>query len=71
MMPDWNRQTGEGLPALDDPEEWDAAYQRRAQHLGTAAIGLALTCSLEQATPRVVGRCGERSARATVARTGR
>ncbi|WP_235787137.1 hypothetical protein [Streptomyces mutabilis] len=53
-MPDWNWQTGEGLPALDDPEEWDAAYERGAQHLGTAAIGLALTCSLERASPHVV-----------------
>ncbi len=70
-MPDWNRQTGEGLPALDDPEEWDAAYERGAQHLGTAAIGLALTCSLEQASPRVVRAMRGRSARATAARTGR
>ncbi|WP_260860434.1 hypothetical protein [Streptomyces cupreus] len=39
---------------MDDPAEWDAAFERGAQHLGTAAIGLAFRCSLEEASPRIV-----------------
>ncbi|MGW4911201.1 hypothetical protein [Streptomyces sp. NPDC004270] len=49
---DW--ETGEGLPALDDPAEWDAAFERGADHLGTAVIGLAFHCPLEAASPRIV-----------------
>ncbi|MGW5653921.1 hypothetical protein [Streptomyces humi] len=45
-------QTGEGLLGLDDPAEWDAAFERGEDHLGTAAIGLALNCPLEQASCR-------------------
>ncbi|WP_181802794.1 hypothetical protein [Streptomyces shenzhenensis] len=42
----WERwQTGEGLLGLDDPAEWDAAFERGEDHLGTAedAIGDTLT----------------------------
>ncbi|MER5522118.1 hypothetical protein [Streptomyces sp. NPDC002763] len=49
---DW--ETGEGLLALDDPAEWDAAFERGADHLGTAVIGLAFHCPLEAASPRIV-----------------
>ncbi|XKK63571.1 hypothetical protein HFP71_14720 [Streptomyces sp. ARC32] len=51
---DWNWQTGERLLALDDPVEWDAAFERGERSLGTAAIGLAFNCSLEEASPRIV-----------------
>ncbi|MFI6487661.1 hypothetical protein [Streptomyces sp. NPDC050564] len=49
---DW--ESGEGLLGIDDPAEWDAAFERGADHLGTAVIGLALNCSLEDASPRIV-----------------
>ncbi|KAF2778176.1 hypothetical protein [Streptomyces sp. OM5714] len=54
MAKDWNWQTGERLLALDDPVEWDAAFERGERSLGTAAIGLAFNCSLEEASPRIV-----------------
>ncbi|MEV6760868.1 hypothetical protein AB0N16_09480 [Streptomyces sp. NPDC051105] len=47
-------QTGEGLLGLDDPAEWDAAFERGEDHLGTAVIGLAFHCPLEEASPRIV-----------------
>ncbi|MGY5057615.1 hypothetical protein ACWDFR_26640 [Streptomyces sp. 900105755] len=47
-------RTGEGLLGLDDPAEWDAAFERGEDHLGTAVIGLALNCPLEEASPRIV-----------------
>ncbi|POX55401.1 hypothetical protein C3489_10125 [Streptomyces sp. Ru71] len=50
--PDWN--TGEGLIRLDDPAEVDAAFERGERHLGTAVIGLAFNCSLEEASPRIL-----------------
>ncbi|CAL9489749.1 MULTISPECIES: hypothetical protein [Streptomyces] len=50
----WNWQTGERLLALDDPEEWDAAFERGERSLGTAAIGLAFNCTLEEASPRII-----------------
>ncbi|WP_345962614.1 hypothetical protein ABDE16_15010 [Streptomyces sp. BRB040] len=53
MAKDWNWQTGERLLALDDPVEWDAALERGERSLGTAAIGLAFNCSLEEASPRI------------------
>jgi hypothetical protein len=34
--------------------EWDAAFERGERPLGTAAIGLAFNCSLEEASPRIV-----------------
>ncbi|MER6322805.1 hypothetical protein [Streptomyces coelicoflavus] len=54
MTKNWNWQTGERLLALDDPVEWDAAFERGERSLGTAAIGLAFNCSLEEASPRIV-----------------
>ncbi|CAM5267378.1 putative protein OS=Streptomyces tendae OX=1932 GN=F3L20_03325 PE=4 SV=1 [Streptomyces tendae] len=54
MTTDWNWQTGERLLALNDPQEWDAAFERGERSLGTAAIGLAFNCSLEEASPRIV-----------------
>ncbi len=50
----WDWQTGERLLALNDPAEWDAAFERGERSLGTAAIGLAFNCSLEEASPRIV-----------------
>ncbi|MEV7388534.1 MULTISPECIES: hypothetical protein [unclassified Streptomyces] len=47
-------ETGEGLLGLDDPAEWDAAFERGEDHLGTAVIGLALNCPLEEASPRIL-----------------
>jgi hypothetical protein len=54
MSTHWNWQTGERLLALNDPAEWDAAFERGERSLGTAAIGLAFNCSLEEASPRIV-----------------
>ncbi|MFF4469173.1 hypothetical protein ACFYZ3_06405 [Streptomyces sp. NPDC001599] len=54
MTKDWDWRTGERLLALDDPAEWDAAFARGERSLGTAAIGLAFNCSLEEASPRIV-----------------
>ncbi|MFJ8143671.1 hypothetical protein ACIQ6R_01180 [Streptomyces sp. NPDC096048] len=53
-MAEWNWETGERLLALDDPEEWDAVFERGGDHLGTAVIGLAFHCSLEEVSPRIV-----------------
>ncbi|MER5470449.1 hypothetical protein ABZX90_23505 [Streptomyces sp. NPDC002935] len=50
--PDW--ETGKGLLGLDDPGEWDAAFERGEQRLGTAVIGLAFNCTLAEASPRIV-----------------
>ncbi|WP_089099439.1 hypothetical protein [Streptomyces hyaluromycini] len=47
-------ETGEGLLGLADPAEWDAAFERGEDHLGTAVIGLAFHCPLEEASPRIV-----------------
>ncbi|MER7485296.1 hypothetical protein ABTY20_05070 [Streptomyces sp. NPDC126497] len=49
---DW--ATGEGLLGIDDPADWDAAFERGERRLGTAAIGLAFNCPLEDASPRIV-----------------
>ncbi|MFF0667829.1 hypothetical protein ACFYVE_06505 [Streptomyces tendae] len=54
MSTHWNWQTGERLLALNDPKEWDAAFERGERSLGTAAIGLAFNCPLEEASPRIV-----------------
>ncbi|MFG3100257.1 hypothetical protein ACGFZL_07045 [Streptomyces sp. NPDC048182] len=51
---DWDWVSGDGLLRLDDPEEWDAAWERGADHLGTGVIGLALNCSLSDASPRIL-----------------
>ncbi|MEV8032780.1 hypothetical protein [Streptomyces sp. NPDC086182] len=49
---DWD--SGEDLIRIDDPAEVDAAFERGEGHLGTAVIGLAFNCSLEEASPRIV-----------------
>ncbi|WP_268220540.1 hypothetical protein [Streptomyces sp. EMB24] len=54
MTRSWDWATGEGLLGLDNPEEWDAAFERGERSSGTAAIGLAFNCSLEDASPRLV-----------------
>ncbi|AZM55843.1 hypothetical protein DMA15_27330 [Streptomyces sp. WAC 01529] len=54
MAPAWDWESGEGLIRIDDPADWDAAYERGADHLGTAAIGLAFRCPLEAASPRII-----------------
>ncbi|MFF7469408.1 hypothetical protein [Streptomyces sp. NPDC008092] len=51
-------ETGEGLLGLDDPAEWDAAFERGEDRLGTAVIGLAFHCPLEEASPRIVRMTG-------------
>ncbi|MBW5424178.1 hypothetical protein GKQ77_21860 [Streptomyces sp. BG9H] len=54
MAPGWNWESGEGLLGIDDPAEWDAAYERGERRLGTAAIGLAFNCPLEEVSPRLI-----------------
>ncbi|GGV59512.1 hypothetical protein GCM10010277_63140 [Streptomyces longisporoflavus] len=54
MAAEWDWTSGEGLLGMDDPAEWDAAYERGESGLGTAAIGLAFHCSLEEASPRIL-----------------
>ncbi|MGV9908679.1 hypothetical protein [Streptomyces tendae] len=54
MTAQWNWETGERLLTLNDPEEWDTAFDRGERGLGTAAIGLAFNCPLEEASPRIV-----------------
>ncbi|MER5572551.1 hypothetical protein [Streptomyces massasporeus] len=49
----WDWESGEGLLRLDDPGEWDAAFERGEERLGTAVIGLAFHCSLAEASPRI------------------
>ncbi|WP_405916341.1 hypothetical protein [Streptomyces sp. NBC_00728] len=53
---DW--ESGEGLIGIDDPAEVDAAFARGEGHLGTAVIGLAFNCSLEEASPRIIRATG-------------
>lgn len=50
----WDWEGGQGLLALDDPEEWDAAFERGEERLGTAVIGLTFHCSLAEVSPRIV-----------------
>ncbi|MFD4261742.1 hypothetical protein ACFWR9_30000 [Streptomyces sp. NPDC058534] len=54
MTAELNWETGEGLLGIEDPTEWDAAFERGARHLGTAVIGLAFNCPLEETSPRIV-----------------
>ncbi|MFJ2831927.1 hypothetical protein ACIPC1_30920 [Streptomyces sp. NPDC087263] len=54
MASEWDWKSGEGLIGIDDPAEVDAAFERGEGHLGTAVIGLAFQCSLEEASPRIV-----------------
>ncbi|MFF4898273.1 hypothetical protein [Streptomyces sp. NPDC001068] len=54
MVSEGNWASGEGLLGLDDPAEWDAAFERGERRIGTAAIGLAFNCPLEEASPRIL-----------------
>ncbi|MGW0289856.1 hypothetical protein [Streptomyces tuirus] len=54
MSPAWDWERGEGLLALDSPEEWDAAFERGEAGLGTAVIGLAFHCPPADVSPRIV-----------------
>ncbi|WP_237556731.1 hypothetical protein [Streptomyces sp. SID4956] len=54
MASGWDWETGEGVSRIDDPAEVDAAFERGEWALGSAVIGLAFNCSLEEASPRIV-----------------
>lgn len=54
MTPKWDWESGEGVSHIDDPAEVDAAFERGEWPLGSAVIGLAFNCSLEEASPRIV-----------------
>lgn len=54
MSPEYDWQTGENLISLNDPAELDAAFDRGEPRVGTAVIGLVLSCGdLAVAAPRV------------------
>ncbi|MFC9113333.1 hypothetical protein ACFTWN_08320 [Streptomyces sp. NPDC057092] len=42
-----------GAAGHRDPADWDAVFEHGERRLGTAAIGLALNCPLEEASPRI------------------
>ncbi|MFJ2831929.1 hypothetical protein ACIPC1_30930 [Streptomyces sp. NPDC087263] len=54
MAPKWDWESGEGVSHINDPAEVDAAFERGEWPLGSAVIGLAFNCSLEEASPRIV-----------------
>ncbi|AVH57189.1 MULTISPECIES: hypothetical protein [Streptomyces] len=54
MTSEYDWASGEGLLGIDDPAAVDAAFERGERHLGTAVIGLAFTCPLAEASPRIV-----------------
>ncbi|MEV7196165.1 hypothetical protein AB0N81_30835 [Streptomyces sp. NPDC093510] len=54
MAAEWDWETGEGLLRIDDPADWDAAYERGERPLGTAVIGLAFHCTLAEVSPRIL-----------------
>ncbi|MFK4544876.1 hypothetical protein RKD29_004472 [Streptomyces tendae] len=54
MAFEWDWESGDGLLGIDDPAEVDSAFDRGESWLGTAVIGLAFNCSLEEASPRIV-----------------
>ncbi|MWA13940.1 hypothetical protein [Streptomyces sp. BA2] len=54
MAADWDWNRGETMLRIDDPADWDAAYERGERSLGTAAIGLAFNCTPTEASPRIV-----------------
>ena len=58
MSPEWNWATGEGVSGIDDPAEVDAVFERGEWPLGSAVIGLAFNCSLEEASPRIIRAMG-------------
>ncbi|MEU2896330.1 hypothetical protein ACWC4E_24155 [Streptomyces sp. NPDC001273] len=45
------------MSRIDNPAEVDAAFERGEWPLGSAVIGLAFNCSLEEASPRIAERC--------------
>jgi len=53
MTSEYDWESGKGLLGIDDPAEWDAAFERGEDHLGTAVIGLAFNCTLAEASPRI------------------
>ncbi|MDX3454229.1 hypothetical protein PV396_20150 [Streptomyces sp. ME02-8801-2C] len=53
-MSGWNWDGDESVLRFDDPTEWDKAYERGEDSLGSAAIGLAFNCSLAEASPRII-----------------
>ncbi|MEU5778346.1 hypothetical protein ABZ819_34255 [Streptomyces venezuelae] len=54
MAAQWDWKNGEGLLGVDDPAAVDGAFERGEPHLGTAVIGLAFQCALEEASPRII-----------------
>ncbi|WP_369249496.1 hypothetical protein [Streptomyces sp. R41] len=54
MAAEWDWERGETLLRVNDPADWDAAYERDERSLGTAAIGLAFNCTPAEASPRIV-----------------
>ncbi|MFI6662635.1 hypothetical protein ACIBL8_44850 [Streptomyces sp. NPDC050523] len=54
MTSERESERGEGLPHIDDPVAVDVAFERGERGLGSAVIGLAFNCSLEEASPRIV-----------------
>ncbi|WP_329301221.1 hypothetical protein OG410_24935 [Streptomyces sp. NBC_00659] len=54
MAAEWDWETGEGVSHVDDPAEVDAAFARGEWPLGSAVIGLAFNCALDEASPRIV-----------------
>src|ERR1043165_5691527 len=54
MVSGWDWDGDESMLRFDDPAEWDAAYERGEDPLGSAAIGLAFNCSLAEASPRII-----------------
>ncbi|QEV20555.1 hypothetical protein [Streptomyces alboniger] len=54
MSPEWSWDRRGSLIGMDDPAEVDAAFERGERSIGTAVIGLAFNCPLEEASPRIV-----------------
>ncbi|MFI8217865.1 hypothetical protein [Streptomyces sp. NPDC085932] len=54
MAPAWDWSSGQGLLGLDDPAEWDAAFERGETGVGTAVIGLVFHCTLAEVSPRII-----------------
>ncbi|MEU6082840.1 hypothetical protein [Streptomyces sp. NPDC047108] len=54
MAAEWDWESGEGLLRIDDPAEWDAAFERGEPKIGTAVIGLAFNCTPAEVSPRIV-----------------
>ncbi|MFF7791932.1 hypothetical protein [Streptomyces sp. NPDC007991] len=57
MVSEWDWESGTGLLGIDDPAEWDAAWERGESRLGTAVVGRELTPELYAAL-RVEGPKG-------------